>query len=259
VARLLVCPRCRAGSLEVGADDHGRAVCGACAAAYPLRGGVIDLLPDRAPRRSIAQRAMESDTVVRIYESRLWRRSLLATLGLGISFEREQEIVLAAANPPRDGAVLDLACGPGIYTRPLARRVAQGSVIGLDLSLPMLSYAARRAAAEGLGNAIFVRASALELPLRERTFDVVNCCGALHLFPDVPKAIGEVARVLAPGGRFTAAVFRSRGEHDGDRASAIGVHAFRDGELETLLEKAGFAEASPIHGSRRWSILCARK
>src|SRR6266851_7226571 len=91
--------------------------------------------------RSLAQRAMESDAIVRVYESRLWRRSLIATLALGISFEREQELIGRAARLSPGDALLDLACGPGIYTRPFARQVAPGLVVGLDLSPAMLRHA----------------------------------------------------------------------------------------------------------------------
>jgi ubiquinone/menaquinone biosynthesis C-methylase UbiE len=254
---LLVCPHCRQNSLTVASDDH-RARCAGCASEYPIRDGVIDLLPAYTGKPSVAQRLMESDTVVRIYESRLWRRSFIATRALGISFDREQAMVLAAASPPPNGTVLDLACGPGIYTRALARRVGSGTVVGLDLSLPMLRYAARRARTEGVSNATFVRASALDLPLPAQAFDVVNCCAALHLFPDVPKAVGEVVRVLEPGGRFTAAVFHQPGDA-GARGGDLGVHAFRSGELEGILAGAGFEAVAQLHCSKRWLIVSASK
>ena len=65
--------------------------------------------------RTLAQRAMQSAAIVRIYESRLWRRSLVATLALGISFEREQELIGRAARLSPGDTLLDLACGPGIW------------------------------------------------------------------------------------------------------------------------------------------------
>lgn len=264
--RLLICPRCRVAALDrPQRAGESRVVCASCSAAYPIRDGVIDLIPDLNYGRGLAQRTMESDLVVRIYESRLWRRSFIATLALGISFAREQELVLRALNPPRDGAVLDLACGPGIYTRPLARSMPEGTVVGLDLSLPMLRYAQRRAESERLRNVVFVRASALDLPLQSDGFDGANCCGALHLFPDAAQALREVARVLEAGGSFTAAVFRDpiRGRAgkaaSAERTGAIGIHAFRTGELEQLLEDAGFEAVTCLHRSLRWLVVSARK
>ncbi len=157
---------------------------------------------------SLAQRAMESAAIARIYESRLWRRSRIATLALGISFEREQQLIGRAARLSPGDSLLDVACGPGIYARPFARQVAPGLVVGLDLSPAMLGHARRRARAAGLENLALVRGDALRLPFAGGRFDAVNCCGALHLFPDADLALREVHRVLKPGGRFTVAAFR---------------------------------------------------
>jgi ubiquinone/menaquinone biosynthesis C-methylase UbiE/uncharacterized protein YbaR (Trm112 family) len=254
---LLICPRCHAGSLAVGAPG-GELRCAECDSGFPIRDGVIDLLPDHADEPGLAQRLMESDAMVRIYEGRLWRRSFVATLVFGISFDRERELVVDAAGVRPGDTVLDLACGPGNYARELARRIGGGTAVGLDISLPMLRYAARRASAAGIDNLILVRGSALDLPFPDRMFDAVNCCGALHLFPDAPKAVSEVARALRPGGRFTAAVVRESGAGS-RRMRDIGVHAFRSGELEETLERAGFEAVKHLHGSARWLVVGARK
>jgi ubiquinone/menaquinone biosynthesis C-methylase UbiE len=151
---------------------------------------------------------MESEAIVRVYESRLWRRSLLATRALGISFEREQELICRAADLTSGHTLLDLACGPGIYTRPFARQAAPGLVVGLDLSPAMLRHARRCARAERIENLALIRGDALRLPFASGRFDGINCCGALHLFPDADLALREVSRVVKPGGRFTVAAFR---------------------------------------------------
>ena len=144
----------------------------------------------------------------------------------------------------------------------LARQVAAGTVVALDLSLPMLHHARRRADEEGLENIVFVRASAQDLPLEDGAFHSVNCCGALHLFPDAAQALREVARVLRPGGTFTAAVFRdAAGAPIGAaaRSGAIGLHAFRTGELEELLAASRLDDVTVLHRSFRWLVVSARK
>lgn len=214
--------------------------------------------------RSLAQRLMEWRPLVAIYESRLWRRSGLFALATGISFEREIECIAEQARLAEASSVLDLACGSGIYSRPFAQRLAAGRVVGLDLSAPMLDAARRRARSEGCANLDLVRGSALELPFRSASFDVVNCCGALHLLPDVPRALAEIHRVLAAGGRFTAAVIRRA---EGDRAArraerrerALGVHAFTRMELADLLVGAGLAAARFPHEQGIWMIAAADK
>src|SRR5690606_14112455 len=100
------------------------------------------------------------------------------------SFEQEAHSLLKAANLKGNERVLDLACGTGGYARLLAQQVPAGEVLAVDLSIPRLEYAAARAQQEQLANVRFMRADALQLPLLDNSFDVINCCGALHLFAD---------------------------------------------------------------------------
>jgi SAM-dependent methyltransferase len=214
--------------------------------------------------RGLGQRAMESRLVVSIYESHLWRRNPLVTALMGISFERELECIARAARLEQATKVLDLACGPGIYTRPLARRLPGGRIVGLDYSRPMLAYARRRARAERVPNLDLLRATALSLPFRSATFDVVNCCGALHLFPDVPRALEEVHRVLVEGGRFTTAVVRADDTARGRRVAAsrhrlLGLHSFTRPELEERLKQAGLTAVEVLHEHGFWMLAVAER
>ena len=211
---------------------------------------------------TFAQRAMETPAVVRLYESRLWRRSPWTQAVLGLRFERERDLILAAADLPASGAVLDLACGSGLYARSFARALAAGSVVGLDLSRPMLHAAQRFAARERLDDLRLVRATALALPFPDARFDLVNCCGALHLFPDVARALAEVARVLRPGGRCTLAVARRQ---TGLRApltavfARLGVTMFDRAALGELLGAAGLGDFRVHHDRALWMVASARR
>jgi SAM-dependent methyltransferase len=205
---------------------------------------------------------MEWPPLVSIYESRLWRRSGLFARLTGIPFEREMACIVAETRPDSATRVLDLACGSGIYSRPLARRLAAGRVVGLDRSQPMLDQARRRARREDCANLDLVRGSALDLPFRPGCFEVVICCGALHLFPDVPRALAEIRRVLSPGGRFAAAVIRRAEGASAERQArrrerALGVHAFTRAELAALLAGAGFTGARFPHEAGLWMIAAA--
>jgi SAM-dependent methyltransferase len=207
---------------------------------------------------------MESAAVVAIYESRLWRRNPLVEAAMGIAFVDELDRIAAAAHLDAATRVLDLACGPGTYARPFARRLPAGRVVGLDLSRPMLAHAQRLRRAESLTNLDLVRGSALALPFAAASFDVVNCCGALHLFPDVPRALAEVHRVLVPGGRFTTAVVRVG---EGPRAARtvrwrrrlLGVHSFTRSDLGRLLTAAGLADVAILHEHGPWMLAAARR
>jgi SAM-dependent methyltransferase len=212
--------------------------------------------------RSLAQTLMEWPPLVRVYESRIWRRSLLFAAFLGISFEREYSLIAAAANLKGDELVLDLACGPGIYARPFARRLPRGHVIGLDLSAPMLRYASKRARKDGLTNLQLLRGDAMELPFRSEAFQAVNCCGALHLFPDPGHVLKEIHRVLGAGGSLTPAAFRHAenplGRLRADiRRQLYGLASFSAKDLNSMLTTAGFSGVRQLHAAGPWLIVAA--
>ncbi len=214
------------------------------------------------PQATFARRTMESRVVASLYEGRMWRRSFLARLFTGISFEAELEIVTGALALEAGARVLDLGCGPGIYSRPLARAARPGPVFGLDLSPAMLEQASNTARSEGLDNLHFVRADAVHLPLARDSVDRVNCCGALHLFEDSAAALREVARVLVPGGRVVVAAFRRRSGRLAEAATRLrrattGMDAYSTDELAANLAAAGFDEVESLFARGVWQIVTA--
>lgn len=99
--------------------------------------------------------------------------------------------------------VLDVACGTGVVTLEAARRVAPtGAVIGLDVNEGMLGVARRKAP-----QLEWRHGRAEALPFETGTFDAVTSQFALMFFEDRPKALGEMRRVLKPGGRLAVAVW----------------------------------------------------
>ena len=207
---------------------------------------------------------MEWPPLVRVYESRLWRRSLLFAALLGISFEREYSLIVAAANLKGDELLLDLGCGPGIYARRFARRLPRGQVTGLDLSAPMLRYASKRARKDGLTNLQLLRGDAMELPFRGEAFQAVNCCGALHLFPDPGYVLKEIHRVLGAGGSLTLAAFRHAANPIGRlradiRRQLYGLNSFSANDLNSMLTTAGFSRLRQLHAAGLWLIVAATR
>jgi ubiquinone/menaquinone biosynthesis C-methylase UbiE len=121
----------------------------------------------------------------------------------------ERRMARALLEPPPGGAVLDLGCGTGAFTRDLAAAVGpDGLVVGLDASPTML---ARAAAETSPGNVAYMRADAGRLPFRPAAFDAVCCFAALHPFPDPSAALDEMARVLTSGGRLAVLASRRTG------------------------------------------------
>ncbi|MER7459154.1 methyltransferase domain-containing protein [Micromonospora sp. NPDC126480] len=96
------------------------------------------------------------------------------------------------------GRILEVAVGTG---RDLPHYPADATVTGIDLSPAMLAVARRRAA--DLGREVDLREGDAEhLPFADGSFDTVVCALSLCSIPDPAAAVGEMARVLVPGGRL---------------------------------------------------------
>jgi len=106
--------------------------------------------------------------------------------------------------------VLDVATGPGTAALLAADRVPGGSVVGVDISDRFVEEAT--SAAAGRRNVRFARCPMEQLALEDDAFDAAtNVLGLMYAAP-VSAALAELARVLAPGGRFAACVWGRRGE-----------------------------------------------
>jgi len=91
-------------------------------------------------------------------------------------------------------SVLDVGCGPGTITRDLARLVAPGRVLGIDASAEVIAQAAEDGGAE------FAVGDVYRLELDDGEFDVVHAHQVLQHLTDPVAALGELRRVLRPGG-----------------------------------------------------------
>lgn len=93
----------------------------------------------------------------------------------------------------QDALWVDIGCGAGTYTRMLA--AAGARVVGVDYSAPTL----RRAAAKG-GALGWLQGDATQLPFGTASFDGALCLGVLQALSSPASVLGEMARVVKPGG-----------------------------------------------------------
>lgn len=266
IGSILRCTECNGDLLEqaehkCALKEKGMPGCYACAVCgreYPVVEDVIDFLPGTADRkRKLGQWFMEFEPIVKNYESRYIRDSRLFSWLTGITLEEEMNLIQRLADSgPRD-TILDLACGPGLYTRTFAEGGSERKTVGLDLSWPMLKRASREEKELGLENIALVHGDAHSLPFGDSSFDVVNCTGGLHNFPDLPRALDEVQRVLKSAGRFTMAVLRRIGS---GRVRLLDpfYHFFSPEELNVLMNDAGF-ELEIHHARGFWIIAVATR
>ena len=146
----------------------------------------MSALPPPSEKRASVQRMF--DRIAPRYDV----MNRLLTGGLDQSWRRR---ALAAAGVGAGDRLLDLACGTGDLSELAVKRGA--TVIGADFAREMLRGARRRGIA-----AAFVQGDAEALPLPDASVDVVTCGFALRNFGSLDGALGEIARVLRPGGRI---------------------------------------------------------
>jgi ubiquinone/menaquinone biosynthesis C-methylase UbiE len=108
--------------------------------------------------------------------------------------------LVEALHPSPSDTALDVATAAGHTAFALAERA--GAVVGLDLTPEMEGEFTRGAAERGLSNVRFQLGEVDAMPFPAGSFDLVTCRRAGHHFPDVGRAVAEMARVLRPGGRL---------------------------------------------------------
>jgi 2-polyprenyl-3-methyl-5-hydroxy-6-metoxy-1,4-benzoquinol methylase len=111
--------------------------------------------------------------------------------------ENSAVYLLPSLRPGQD--LLDVGCGPGTITVGLARRVAPGRVVAIDVVAAPLTEARETAAAAGM-DISFEVGDVYALDAADDSFDVVHAHQVLQHLTDPVAALQEMARVCRPGG-----------------------------------------------------------
>jgi ubiquinone/menaquinone biosynthesis C-methylase UbiE len=191
------------------------------------------------------------DRVSAHYDRQLWLERGAVRIGLALLV-------------PRDGEnVLDVGTGTGEVLRQLARHPGRLHATGVDQSAAMLARVRDLPAGWSVGVA-----DARRLPYADGAFDAVTAAYLLQVLPpnDVPGVVGELLRVLRPGGRLVTVTpaIPPRGPLRG-AASALdqlarrhpdrygGLHAL---DPRPLLQRAGFEISETQWSYRGYLSLC---
>ena len=128
----------------------------------------------------------------------------LALTAMALKNGRQNKAALDLLAPRLGDAVIELGCGPGMGVRAALQRVGgKGFVAGIDQSPTATHYAAHAVHGACLkGRAVIMRAEVADLPFRDCMFDRAFAVNTFQFWPDPARGLREVARVLAPGGRF---------------------------------------------------------
>lgn len=220
-----------------------------------VEGGYVDVLGDSdaiGPHRE--QQIFSKRFLTHIYE-RFWRPVVTRILfGLrGPRAEEEKRLTVDMLELSPGDRVIDVGCGPGNYTRYIADALTGGLVVGIDASDAMVAAAARRS---GRANTAYLRGDACALPFEDGTFDAACSAGVIHLLEEPTRALEEIVRVLAPGGRLALLVTCAM---DGEaRHTRGGVTYFGRDEVPDLLRGLGLVDIGQ-RVFRRGQFVSARR
>jgi len=211
--------------------------------------GYLDLLGGEAPKSTgTTQDLMLTRAVPAIYER--WWRPALARVAKGLTgpgMAEEIRIARLLMGLEIGDTALDVACGPGNFSRAFARAVGpDGLVVGIDASETMLSRGVADLERDDARNLALVRGDATKLPFADGSFDAVCCFAALHLFSNPFAALDDMKRVLGEGGRIAIMTSVRRQlmlapvKPLVERGS--GMRLFEGDEITGALEERGFTE-----------------
>lgn len=152
----------------------------------------------------------------------------------------EQTLALMDLQP--GDQILDLGCGTGWASRRMARVAVAGEVIGLDVADEMLRRAQQ--ASSAFKNIRYVWGSAEKIPAADNSFSKVLSVESFYYYADQGKALDELRRVMAPGGRLFILINLYKDNHYSLRwvtELKVPVQALSEAEYKALLEKHGFS------------------
>jgi ubiquinone/menaquinone biosynthesis C-methylase UbiE len=137
--------------------------------------------------------------------------------------------------------VLDLGCGTGWASRRMARVVTAGEVVGLDVADEMLRRAEQ--ASTDIKNVRYLWGSAENIPAPDNHFSKVLSVESFYYYADQGKALDELRRVLAPGGKLFILINLYKDNHYSLRwmqELKVPVQALSESEYSALLNEHGF-------------------
>ena len=144
---------------------------------------------------------------------------------------------LAASQVPQPRSILDVGCGTGRLLRTASQRFSAARLEGVDAAPQMVEQATRLMPVSAPIH--FQQATAEALPYADGQFDLVFSTMTFHHWADQKKGVSEVARVLAPNGRWLLADFVGQGIVR-SITQLLRLHRFFDRKgLDTFIAEAG--------------------
>lgn len=166
---------------------------------------------------------------------------------------------------PPDATILDVGCGGGRTVQKLATMAPRGKVFGIDYSRASVAVSRDTNAQQiASGQVQIDQGSVAALPFPDGAFNVVTAVETHYYWPDLPANVGEIHRVLKPGGSFALIAETYRGGPlrllYGLIMPLLGAAFLSDDEHRQLLNDAGFIDVSTTHQKgKNWILATGRR
>jgi len=171
---------------------------------------------------------------------------------------------LACISIGGNDTILDVGCGGGRTLSKLAEQTQQGKVYGIDYSEESVSASKRTNARWiAIGRVEIVHGSVSHLPFSDRIFDLVTAVETHFWWPNLPRDMREIFRVLKTGGKLIiiAEVYKGANTNMArlceKYASRTGVTLLDVDEHRKLFTEVGFSGIQISVGSRKGWICCS--
>lgn len=124
-------------------------------------------------------------------------------------WQKPDEVIRTLKLAP-NAVVADVGCGPGYFTRRLAKAVPNGVVYAVDVEPRQLDRLNQHLSDDGVVNVVPVLAALDDPRLPPGRVDLVLVVDSYHHFQDRPDYLGKLKRALAPGGRLVIIDYHKR-------------------------------------------------
>jgi len=211
----------------------------------PTDGGILDEVLENA-KAEICEAAPDQAAMRRVVKKRQDKMraffdSVAGRLGKdyvpGKSWKSLAEAMLRLMQPM---VVADLGAGEGAFALLLAQRAKK--VIAVDSSAKMIEVGREQAQRHGVKNIDYRLGDMEEVPIADGEVDLVFFSQSLHHALHPERALAEAARILTAGGRVVALDLVKHRFEEAREMYADEWLGFSEAELETMLQKAGFAD-----------------
>lgn len=169
-------------------------------------------------------------------------KGLLGRLML-VSMDKEHlpmaEWGFAQFEMPKKADILDIGCGGGYNIKRMLSKCPEGKIIGYDISEESVKKA--RKVNRGEGRVEIHRGSVEKMPFRDGQFDLVTAFETVSFWPSTADNIGEVFRVVKPGGQFI--VINNYGDPQIDWERKIPcMKRYTAEQIGSFMDASGFAD-----------------